>query len=387
MAPNKAFPFQQTTALRGTSYNLSTGYFTLQKNGTYVFHLSIATYAITGIKVSMHGSTLDVDIKSINRTAASQTGWYTFSRDFIYTLFQGDQVYLDLNQGFAVSDSLRQTSWSAFLLDDLMYPLIVFSASRTSGLPAKGKIDYTATLTNLGNAWNSTVDMFTAQRDGVYVFSLSCDIPGGLTYITCLYINGSPSYSLAVEYTTPNGNYISSRTFAVSLVANDTVYVYLNSYNEHNNINISSNAAFETSFAGFLFEPLSGPKVIWSVHQTKFLYSQLRPFPFDNISVNVGNGWNTTTNKFVATHAGVYQLHLTASSFYSGQIDYQLIWNDIAYANIYSNAGIEVVTRSRAIMIELSVGDTLYIATNKADALISDPTNKFISFTGFLISP
>ena len=64
------------------------------------------------------------------------------------------------------------------------------------------------------------------------------------------------------------------------------------------------------------------------------------------------------------------------------------MWNKTPYANIYSNTTNYngVVTRSKGIMIEASVGDTIYIATTSSTRLISG-FRRFVSFSGYLISP
>ena len=53
---------------------------------------------------------------------------------FIGTFTKDTPVYLYLSQGATRSDSLRQTSWSAFLIDNLMYPLIIFCTRPTQNV-------------------------------------------------------------------------------------------------------------------------------------------------------------------------------------------------------------------------------------------------------------
>ena len=370
---------QEITAQREQSYNLSTGYFTAPLDGTYVFHLS------TGIG---SGNTLIACIvfgtvaPCVYRMSNSHNGFDMISRDFIYSLTKGQEVYIYPVEGNPKSNGLRQTSWSAFLLDNLMYPKIAFCVSSTS-LSSSGKIDYTKISVNEGNAWNIATDLFTAPRSGIYVFSLNCGAQLMQGYVVLVYINNLKQYGLILGSGTHNGNDMTSRMVVTSLTAGDTVYVSLESgviWNEGN--------VYSTSFAGFLYEPLDGRKVIWSVHQTNYLHSYMCPMPFDEVSVNVGNGWNSTANKFVVPYAGIYQLHLTATSDSYTKIDCQLWWNGIAYANIYVTTTVHsnAETRSRAIMIEASVGDTFYITISLYTDLFSN-VYRFISFTGFLLAP
>ena len=373
------YRMQETTAQRGQSYNLNTASFTAPLDGTYVFHLStgVSSGAYLGVSIVL-GSTRPF----VYRMSTYHNGFDMMSRDFIYSLTKGRNVYLEPYSGYPTSDGLRQTSWSAFLLDNLMYPKIAFCVSATLPAPT-GKIDFDVINVNAGNAWNTATDLFTAPRTGVYVFSLNCGVGNGQSNQVSVYINNVQRNGLYLGSTTHNGYDMISRMVVVSLTAGDTVFAGLDLGNLWNDGNVHS-----TSFAGFLYEPLDGRKVIWSVHQTKSTNGYYGNFLFDYVSLNIGNGWNSTANKFVVPYAGIYQLHLTATSNNYAQVDYQLWWNDVAYASIYvtttSHNGAE--TRSRAILVEASIGYTFYIVAVSYSSLFSNAL-KLISFAEFLLSP
>ena len=82
------------------------------------------------------GSLFDANILYSKKT--SQYSYDTTSLDFIYTLSDDAEIHLDLKQGIAVSDYLKQKSWSAFLLDNLMHPLMTFCVARTSESSVEG---------------------------------------------------------------------------------------------------------------------------------------------------------------------------------------------------------------------------------------------------------
>ena len=177
-------------------------------------------------------------------------------------------------------------------------------------------------------------------------------------------------------------NIMTGKTIAILLSAGDTVYLVPN-----NNVPLYSDDYYMMSFAGFLYEPLNSHKVIWSVHRSTNIAGQYSPFPFTDVSVNVGNGWNKTTNIFLVPQAGVYHLHLTASSKEAGgAIDYRLMWNGVAFVSILGATKIYngINARSRSVMIEASVGDTFYIATTSTTSLQSGYRD--ISFTGYLVA-
>ena len=378
-APSCPFLFEQTTAQTRNDYSLVTGYFTPQLNGTYVFHLSTGLLSGTQVHFNVElGNSLAVDLY---RSSTVHNGQDIISRDFIFTLAQGSRVYLNLMAGTAVSDAMKQTSWSAFLLDDLMYPVITFFVGLNSSSSTAGKIDFTSTIVNVGNAWDSQMDMFTAPQNGIYVFSLSCGAVSGQAYDVLIFINNIISHEMTITKISHSGEDMASRTIAVQLAAGDIVDLRLQWGS------LFSSGGLETSFAGFLYEPVNGQKVIWSVHQTNNIVGQCSPFPFNDVTVNFGNGWNTTSNSFVVPFAGVYQLHFTVTLQPFSIIDFRLIWNNVAYTNIFSdstvNNGVDI--KSRSIMIKASVGDTLYLSTTGTANLFST-ANRLISFTGLLIS-
>ena len=381
--PTSPLIVNQLTAQRGQGFSLSTGYFTAQVSGTYVVHLSsgLFTGTPTGLIIILVESIKDV---ALTRTSTSHNGWDTVSRDFITTLSRGKNIYLDLYKGLSASNSMKQTSWSVFLLDNLMSPLITFCvALSTSTNVATGIVNFPFISVNVGNGWNNSTNTFTAPRNGTYVFSLSVGLQSGKSYYVYVEVGSSDAYELISTSNARNGTDTASRTFALSLTSGDTVYVSISTPTK-----LISDVGSETSFAGFLYEPLNGLKVIWSVHQTSFyMRGPYNPFPFNSVSVNVGNGWKVANNTFIVPYAGVYQLHLTCTTDTNGTVDYRLMWNGLAYASIYSNTtknnGMD--TKSRAIMIEAAVGDTFHVSTSPTTNLRSD-LYKLISFTGFLLS-
>ena len=148
-----------------------------------------------------------------------------------------------------------------------------------------------------------------------------------------------------------------------------------------------SDDAYQTSFSGFLYEPLNGRKVARSFHQTSSTNGAYNPSPFNEVSVNIGNGWYTANYTFITSYAGIYRLHLTATSMIFSQMDCRLMWNGAAYANIYSTTinYYKAITRLRAIMVKAKLGDAFHIATTCTTQLYSSDKG-LISFTGFLIS-
>ena len=375
--------FGELAIQRGQGYNLNTGYFNLPMNGTYFFHLSTGLLPYTGAHIEMRMTTPSSStlITHINRTSTIHDNYDMTSLAYVGTFTKNTSIYLSLTAGTTRSDSLRQSSWSAFLLDNLMYPLIVFSTRQMAGIKSAGLIDFDAIIVNIGSAWDLTTDRFTAPQAGVYVFSLSFGITSSQYGAVYVVINGMTDYQrLGIYASNHNGTDQTSMTFALALLSNDTVQLRCQN-------KIYTDDYSMVTFAGFLYEPLNGYKVIWSVYTSVYLNAQYSPLPFDKILLNVGNGWNKTTNKFVAPYAGIYQLHLVSTSQQYNSVDFRLMWNDVTYASILSATKKYnmIVSRSRSVMIEASVGDTFYIATSASNYVVGT-SNKDTLFTGYLLS-
>ena len=386
-ASNNTIIFDEVTVQRGQYYDILTGSFKIPINGTYVFHFSTGVVPSSGIDMQMkaYSST----IAHIYRTSNSNNGIDTMSVSYIGTFTKDTQILLNLGSGTSTSNSLRQTSWSAFLLDNLMYPLIVFCTrpvSNTAPLVITDtKINFGTATVNIGNAWNSASDLFTAPRSGTYVFSFSFAFGKGKFCGVFLYVNSTTrKQQLVFSDFNHNGYDMTGTTAIISLATGDTVGLYYLG-NDLYNDNL-----FTTSFAGFLYEPKNGRKVVWSVHlKSNFTQSQLDIVPFEDVSVNIGDGWNKTANKFVVPYAGVYQLHLTASLNAYSTVDYRLMWNNVSYASVLitSTNYNYIHGRSRSIMIKAIVGDIFHIAASTSGSFaVNPPQYRLTSFTGFLLS-
>jgi hypothetical protein len=101
----------------------------------------------------------------------------------------------------------------------------------------------------------------------------------------------------------------------------------------------------------------------------------------------LGGAWNSGNNTVTIPVSGIYQIHMTATCAPNGTVNFQLMWNGVAYANIYSTStNLDgVVMKTRAIMVDAKAGDTLFIATDSTTSLYSN-SMKLISFTGFLLA-
>jgi hypothetical protein len=122
------------------------------------------------------------------------------------------------------SDSFVQTTWGGFKLDDVMSPLSVFRAARTSSYMTGGYIPLDKLLLNVGNAMaqcNNT--HLVVQRTGVYFVSWSAASPPNITQSVFLLVNDASVSRILLECGDFNGIDMSSQSLVLQLNAGDTL--------------------------------------------------------------------------------------------------------------------------------------------------------------------
>ena len=184
--------FDEVLIQRGQGYNMSTGYFNPQMNGIYLVYLSSGLEPYTGVHIEMKTST-SILITHLYRNSTIHDNYDMTSVAFLGTFTKNTPIYLYVSNGTTKSDSLRQTSWSAFLLDNLMYPLIAFRVRPPAGLITRqnSKLSFDDTNFNVGNAWSNTANIFSAPRAGVYIFSVSFLVTASANNDVVVYINSA----------------------------------------------------------------------------------------------------------------------------------------------------------------------------------------------------
>jgi hypothetical protein len=182
------------------------------------------------------------------------------SRDDIQYVNEGQRLYISSDYPL-MSDSMMQTSWSGLRLDGLYSPLILFRAARTTTLQTIGNVTFDKMLINVGGGWDACNSRFVAPRDGIYFFSWSSANVRNTTHAVSLHLNNSPT--LLIELPIASGYYDGSDTASQSallqLTAGDLVTLRSSTGSLYSDVN------YQTSFLGFLYEPIAGNKAAWSL--------------------------------------------------------------------------------------------------------------------------
>ncbi|XP_060553605.1 complement C1q tumor necrosis factor-related protein 3-like [Ruditapes philippinarum] len=112
---------------------------------------------------------------------------------------------------------------------------------------------------------------------------------------------------------------------------------------------------------------------------------------FDRVSTNAGNGYNSGSGMFVAPVNGLYSIHLVASSRSKATTNYLHLYimhnsSQVGYIFLDQNSDYSLM-RSTAIILQLSIGDTVFVKIgNKGARGHLEGCCFHTVFSGFLIN-
>ena len=200
-------------------------------------------------------STLQLSDKSmaifVNQTTTNVT--VTLAMSGVITVRPNTQLNLIT---FSNSSAIY---WSAFRIDNLVYPLVAFRVVRTTSLTSMRQITFDMVLLNEGNAWNISESKFLAPYDGIYLFSFS----GGIRYRkgAVLYLTRNTTELMmatgAYGDIFQSGVDLVSKTCLLNLNATDLIHLKL----VQRPFLYSDSTYRPITFSGFYYNPIRSPQV------------------------------------------------------------------------------------------------------------------------------
>ena len=154
--------------------------------------------------------------------------------------------------------------------------------------------------------WETTTNDYAVPIGGVYVLSVTA---------TSLYTPGDQSQffisntSLARAYyssLTVSGEDSFGGTIIVNVKQNDRISSRL----RNTNLNVSPQR-YEMSMIGYLLSPKNIQPVTFLAFRKIQASGFLDPIDYEDVSINIGNGWNTEIKKFITPYDGVYYVYLS----------------------------------------------------------------------------
>ena len=367
--------FEHQTVNEGLNFNINTSSFTAPSDGYYWFHLTAHIPAFTMCDYRLVGTHQSRNVIRMH-TRFNQG---TFSRDDVQLLTKGEAIYVTSDYSLATS-RLAHSSFAGFRMDSLFKPFIVFVVGSSEVYSRAGPIQFRTVLIDPSRSWNTSRNEFIAPYSGIYFFTINTGAAAGSSHVVHFTINQrSFVKSLMIGDQHKEAETVSRSTMA-QLASGDAVGVVLDTGS------IYSDIRYQTSFMGFLYEPITKEsKVAWSVHTDRNISDSTDPIPFNYILVNEASGWYSN-QRFITPIglAGVYYVHINARPTSGTMLELQILHNGRSIASLTHTGSSSYnyeSSRSRATIIRLQDGDELRIALI-AGSLSGDP-DRCSSFSGF----
>ena len=384
---NEFLPWEEILIDTINGFNTSKSVFTVPESGIYLTHFSAGIPPYGWLNVALNGSTNSPNILMNYYYGNAKNGEVISSRDDIQFWRKGEQIYL--SSGYNLnSDGMYQTSWSAVRIDNIMEPAVAFCLARTSDFddPYVYPLQFTNVKLSVGSDLGVCTHQFVAPQYGTYFISFSVGIsdPNGYsnTYVH-LRVDGSTKSAVYVTGQNSYDSDISSNSLLLSLNEGSVVnlYYYSSSISAH-----YSDKYYQTALTGFLYEPVHGYNIAWTVTHccSNTFYGPIQAFPFDYVMLNNGGAWNIDNYKVTIPISGIYWLKLSGKSF--GLLNMILSVNSQTIINVaekITNAGGNV--RSHSIAYRLKRGDKLQVSI--PTGFMVETISYATSFSGFLINP
>ena len=376
-------PFDVILVDTASGFDAAKSKYTIASSGFYFIHMSVGVPINKYINYALRNVSSEPNIILSHNSFNDEL---VTSRSDIQYLNEGQVIYMSSDYTL-YSDSMLQTSWSGFNLNDVMSTVVFFRAARTSPYSIiNNTLPLDSLLINAGQALNACSNYIVIPKSGIYFLSWSSASVPNTVHIVSLHINGIPVARTLIKGGYYNGSDVSSQTVIVRLNASDEVSLRLF------NGPVYSDNNYQTSLTGFLYEPKHNQKVAWTLtfpDQT-YLYGPT-VVNFTIIDLNEGNGWNSSLALLTVPINGLYYLSLSGVSF---PVEYPfnmvLSVNKEPLMNVIDKTDDSVKTfnynlRCRSLIAHLTKFDELVV-------FIPDGYNgfsylRYLTFTGFLIQP
>ena len=355
--------------------------YTVKSAGFYFIHMSAGVPAYQMLDYTLNNAS---STPNIILTHTSYDGETMTSREDIQYMSVDQKLYTSSSYTL-YSDTMIQTSWSGFKIDDVMNIKVIFRVARTTSYSnINTYLPFDKMLVNVGQAWNSCNNQLIIPTSGIYFLSFSSASVENTIHVLDLRVNENIKARTYICANIFNGIDVSSQSVILKLNVGDVVQLYLSTgpvYSDNN---------YQTSFAGFLYEPTVSQKIAWTLtfpyNSAIYLYGPVN-VNFTEVLLNEGSAWHSDIGRVRVPVSGLYYLKLSGLSW---PVEYkfnmilsvnnQILMNVMEKINFIRTSS---NLRSRSLITHLNEGDEL---------LVSIPTGYNIHsrlydvlFAGFLV--
>ena len=370
-------------SIYNTPYNTLTNTFSVTQPSLYWFHLSAGVPAGSGTNFSLNG----LNYSAVVYSSAVVYPPDQLTTDTLQYVWPNSKISVSNKQQLFSSPNL-ETAFLGFRLDNMFSPLVAFGVQLTQVVNITGVIKFNRILVNEGNGYNISEGAFITPVTGSYFFSVTILTGTDIN----IYVNSIANRKLTVclcDDAHSSTDQVSSRgAVMLALLVNDKVQVYTSTL-----ISTVYDGLF--SFQGFLYSPLFGNLIAWSVSRVTYILGPIDYLPFTVINTNTAACcWNSTFNNVTIPTSGIYYVDLTFFSCGSAFIYYQgygnntiqILRNGSPIITIrQTNAKfIYYVSRSRSTIVSLNAGDELRVRIPTYSCYYSS-VFRYMTFSGFLL--
>ena len=366
--------------------NLPLTNITIETSGFYWVHFDTFT--------NLHGQTdysLTITGKSdftfgVLKTGLAKNTFDVESRDEVVFLKADSSLAMSTkNNVSSLKDYINSYSmtWFGFKLHSRVIFAVVNNAVSLGDPYKVANLTFSHALLNIGDGWNAIIQKFVTPISGLYFFSFS----GAATAGVRIWLEMKKKR--AVLWGDHIGIDTLSRSALLPLKVGEHVGVL-------NMGKMCSTNYSLISFKGFLYSEatdMSNPS--WSVHMRavkkngnffRFVSQPHKNIPFNSVEVDNGNTWNGVRKHAQIKVAGIYSVSYVVMYMRNSLIVVLLL--NGAPVSVISKLEEDpiwnFVTRERAVLLNLKVGDTLSVRVIKGFVAIRNDKD-LCSFTGFLI--
>lgn len=265
-------------------------------------------------------------------------------------------------------------------LSDVKYSVCFSVALDFETVGAFDPLIFNRMFANAGEGYSS--GYFRVPANGVYFFhtSVAAKDTEGVTFA----LSGTPFFTNILRTSrSHNGADTMSKDFMSSLAVGTTLKIV-----SSNPAGIYSDGELQTSWSGFSLTAAMRSVVAFCATRSS-PWSTPGRVPYDDVILNEGNGFQSSSNVFRAPFPGIYYLSFsTGSMAFEGQrvqmisnLQGQIVelWRESTTHNGYD-------ALSRATMVNLQLGEEVSISIEQG-SITSSGESRAISFCGFLYLP
>ena len=230
------------------------------------------------------------------------------------------------------------------MLDRSMNPLVAFAVYATVTMKNNLCINIPYDIVNVDThtGWNKTTNNYAVPISGVYVLSMAVTslrnpIDQGHFIVNKTFFATSYFCGLSV-----GGEDSFGGTVIVNVQQNDRI-------GGHLCIGNSSNPPqrYEMSMFGFLLSPKDIQPVTFSAFRTTPASGFLDPIDYDDVNINIGNGWNAETKKFITPYDGVYYVYMSFLTEPNQPIRIEILLNGVPVTSFISYNSASMLKRDQ----------------------------------------